>query len=121
LPAGLWDALLQDTAITAKAREQYRGATILRLRNVTDHNSTNVHSPSALEADHRGTPTCGYELEVGHVYDAFVESRTLVAHGADQFAPAPDFENLNDADRLRVSQSVFPFTGNYRDLSIWLQ
>jgi len=121
-PPDIWDRFIDDPNLAKKASNQIGNAVVLQLVRVRQRATGAELGAAQLETlSPGGHPRSGYRLAVGRVYDLELIHRTLTAPGGTRTLQRIAYEFISPENRIRVSRSTIPQTGNYREEQIWLQ
>ncbi|MFL6238404.1 MAG: hypothetical protein ACJ735_02770 [Actinomycetes bacterium] len=116
----MWAQLGKSTLIPQSVRDKYADRVVLFCTGVSELNSDEA-VPAKKVNKHKYGDVVGYRLTVGATYAISLEMRTIRQPGQSTFAPAPDFEFVNDEKQFASSTRVLPFTGNYREVGAWVR
>jgi hypothetical protein len=116
---GLWSRLVNSELVTDAAKANFRDLVVLYAASVSEMKSGKDLVPEELGL--AGMTRYGYKLRVGRNYSANLQVRRIGPAGQQAFPEAPDFELLNEGASLTSSVPRIPFTGNYRDVSVWIR
>lgn len=122
LPPDTWDRFIDDPNLAKKASGQLGNVVLLQLVRVRQRSTGMEIAPTELETLPAGSHTrSGYKLFVGQVYDLELIHKTLTAPGASRALQSIAYECTAPAERVRISRTTIPQTGNYREEQVWVQ
>ncbi len=119
-PDGLWKRLADDESLSPKARENFRGSTLLRLGKVTERGSTTPLTPTSLEPG-RKDQIYGFTLRTEKVYDFELDYNRIFGPGEAQDPFLYDYKFGGPTEHFAVSRETLRITGNYRTELVWVQ
>lgn len=118
----IWSRFLDDPNLAHAARDRLVNTCILQLVKVSARGSADTLAPSRLEKLGPGRrERWGYKLVAGRVYDFDLVHRTLSKPGVISEIGRIAYECTESPDRVRLSRSRIPQTGNYREEQVWIQ
>lgn len=128
-PAGLWERFISDDALSTKAKENFKDATVLRILSVTERGQNTKLLPVLLkkrfdlndirENRRESRKVFGYELRAGRLFDFQFAYTRLVPSGQEGDLLNAGYHFDNPEDHFEVSRKTLPITGNYRYEEIW--
>jgi hypothetical protein len=119
-PDGLWKRLADDESLSPKARENFKGSTVLRLGKVTERGSTTPLTPTSLELGSKDQ-TYGFTLKTEKVYDFELYYNRIFDPGESHDPFLYDYKFGGPTEHFAVSREVLRITGNYRTELVWVQ
>ncbi|HKO60735.1 MAG TPA: hypothetical protein VJV03_06205 [Pyrinomonadaceae bacterium] len=131
LPTGFWDSLIKDESVSTKAKQNFDGATILRLLEVRERGESRQLEPTLLkrkldlrEIRENRTSTrlvYGFDLQAETVYDIQLAYSRLLPRGKESEHQVGAYKFASPAEHYEVSKLQIPITGNYRYEGIWIR
>lgn len=119
----IWSRLADSDVLPEHVRGIFRDHVVLYCTGARDLRSGTALSPIRIDrrTPHDRLATRGYRLALNRTYRLNLETRRIGAPGQQVFPRAPDFSLLNEEDVVRASSRIVPFTGNYREVSVWIR
>jgi hypothetical protein len=115
----LWSRLSGSPLIPEPVRDRLRDRIVLYCTGANDPKDRSQIEPAPFSKTSHAM--WRYSLTVGRTYDFDLHMRRIGSAGQDAFAEAPDFELITDPLVVAASTRVVPFTGNYRQVPVWIR
>jgi len=118
-PQYLWDRFTDDEALSAKAKENFKGTMVLRLVNVKETGGDKIIKPESFNTRRRSKQQ-GYKLTANRLYDLEFAYNRLIIPGESEWENRFDFVFKSPKEIFEISDNTFAISGNYRQYQIWI-
>lgn len=117
----LWALFATSDRLSAEARMNFRGAVVPVAKSLFRQADGEHIESTEVEKSPRGSIVYGYNLRVDQRVGVELETRRIIEPNAADAPEAPDFDFVTSPELVRPTAASVPFTGNYRQTSIYVQ